>query len=620
MIFAIIQIVSATNCFHDSLQSQINIRKLQFPPDPGLMDEDEIIEREPIRIVFDISSLTSDYDPSVCRTIEQAVSWGGREEICTKDDIITPEKISSLNTTLNNVNNYLSSVLNVTRLKGGFDISNITDITVLERHVDCDTFITVTTRPFGTHRSTSLASAFYEITDPVNGRPVQGAIVVNAANIPAEPQNESSFDRIYFTTLLHELVHALGVSYRAIPSWIDPNTNQPYEHLPIIEYSATKYPHKVFRILQTKNVHEFAAERFGVEYFAPDVPAGLELEDGGGVGTFGSHAEARVYIDDMFVGLTIGQNRISKLVFALLADTGWYDVSYEKAEKSAWGLGESLNLSPLTTFPNTAPQHAFPKHYMCDPSDIDTDVCTYDFLGIALCKGVKVDCDLPSDEDDQKFCEMRNFTDPLRIGLRGRSEVHDYLLYKAPYSNSRCSDISRNTDSAYKNGELYGGESLCFMSTLLRSSFSFYTYYHGACHRSICDENGSLIVYVDGIGKICEKANQKLSFSGFKGEIICPEPSYACGIRKFYGIVGPTPVPSPPNPTPIWEGFSLDSNQTIIIAVFASVTGLIIFMAVVMQVRAKKAADAAKEAEEGVGPSMEGKDDPYEAVKPPLVL
>lgn len=576
-------------CDHDSLQSRINIRKLRFPPNPGVIKESyEVTKpiRKPIRILFDLSPLTSNYDPLICRSPGQKINWGGREEICLDEDILTEEKINVLNKTLISVNNYITRAINVTQIENGFSLSNLTDIFVNKQYIEkCDTFITITTRPFGSYSST-LASAFYEVTEPEYGRPIQGAIVINAANIPLVPQNESSFDRIYFTTLLHEMIHALGVSYRAIHTWINPKTNKPYDSLPIIEYSSTKYPHKTFRILQTENAHQFAVERFGVEYFAPDVPSGIELEDGGGAGTFGSHPESRLYIDDMFVGLTIGQNHISKLIFVLLADTGWYDANFEMAEKMAWGDGNSLNMGPLTTFPNTAPQISFPKHYMCDPDDMNTDVCTYDFLGIALCKGVKVDCNIPATEDDQKFCEMRNFTDPLMRGLRGRSEVHDYLLYKAPYANSRCADLTLNNDNAYKNGELYGGESLCYMSTLLRSSFSFYPYHHGACYRSICNDNNSLTVFVDDEKKLCRSEGQKLTFRSFKGEIICPNPSFACGIRKMYGIVGPIPT-SPPasSSNRIWNGFMLNKIQFIIVVAFASFVLLVILIGLFIQVR-----------------------------------
>lgn len=623
----IISTICFGKCAHDLLQSKIDIRKLRFPPNPGLIKDSNAIiasKREPIRIMFDLSPLTNNNDKLICKSAGQIISWGGRDETCLEDDLLTEKKIDVLNQTLININNYIKRAINVTRFEHGFKLSNLTDIFVEKQYIEnYDTFITVTTRPFGSYSST-LASAFYEIVEPEYGRPIQGAIIVNSANIPSYPQNESSFDRLFFTTLLHELIHALGVSYRAMHTWINPKTNKSYDSLPIIAYSSTKYPHKTFRILQTENSHKFAVERFGVEYFASDVPAGIELEDGGGTGTFGSHPEARLYIDDMFVGLTIGQNHISKLVFALLADTGWYDANFSMAEKMAWGDGESLNMKQLTTFPNTAPQISFPKHYMCNPEDMNTDVCTYDFLGIALCKGVRVDCNIPANEDDQKFCEMRNFTDPLMIGLRGRSEIHDYLLYKAPYVNSRCADLTLNNDNAYKNGEIYGGESLCFMSTLLRSSFSFYPYHHGACYRSLCSPNDTLTVFVDDEGKQCLYEGQKLTFDDFKGEIVCPNPKFACGIRKMYGIVGPTPSPPPEtSPNQIWNDFMFNKTQKIIIIVFASFVFLVVIVGIAMQIRKRKLEDKVIDKKTGNGNTQDGnqnRDDIYEEVKTSLVI
>ena len=585
LMFSLLLRLVFSSCGHDAIQSRVKIRKLAFPPDPGRKISDiGISDRQPIRIIFDLSSLTDGYDSGVCTYVGQTVSWGGKQETCDFQDMMSNEKFDVLNTTLNNVNNYITSVLNVSRLTSGFYLTNITDVNLLPMYVECDTFITVTTRPFGSMSST-IASAYYEVTDNETGRPIQGAIVVNTQKIPSEPQDENSFDRIFFTTLLHELIHVLGVSYRAIPTWINPDTGRPYDIIPITEYSSTMYPYKIFRILHTKNVQEFAINRFGLEYFAPGVPAGLELEDGGGTGTFGSHPEARVYIDDMFVGLTIGQNRISQLIFALLADTGWYTVSFDKAENLAWGNGQSLDGTPLTTFPNSAPQTSFPKHYLCDPKEFDTDVCTFDFLGIASCRGVKVDCNLPADEDDQKFCNMRNFTDPLNLGYRGVSELHDYLLYKAPYSNSRCSDLSRNEGGSIKNGELYGGESMCYMSTLSKIHYSSYTNAHGACYRTICDENGTLTVYVGNVGKVCDHENQTLTFEEYNGEIICPEPKYVCGIREMYGIVGPIPTPVPHTGDSVWSDFKLDTTQIVIISAFSVCVGFIILFALIVQYR-----------------------------------
>lgn len=588
MIFLIILLIILPKCTHDSMQSIIDIKKLKIKTPKSYPMP---FSRLPIRQVFDLSNLYNSTDPRVCQKAGQVINWGGRDEICQADDILTESKLLVLNQTLINVNKYISRMLKVIPIQEGFYLRNLTDVYVNPQFItDCDIHITVTSRPFG--NTASLASSFYEFVDAYTGRPIQGAIIINAASIPPIAQNESSFDRIYFTTLLHELIHALGVSYRAIPSWIDPTTNESYNKMPIIEYSLTKYPHKVFRILQTKHVREFVVERFGIEYFASNVPAGLELEDGGGPGTFGSHPEARVYIDDMFVGLTIGQNYISKLVFALLADTGWYDVNFSMAEKSAWGVGESLKTGPLSTFPNSAPQLSFPPHYLCNISELDSDVCTYDFLGIALCKGIQVDCNLPANEEDQKFCEIREFTDPLNIGLRGKSDIHDYILYKAPYSNSRCADLRLNNDNAYKKGETYGGESMCYMSTLLRSSFSSYDSHHGACYRTVCHENGSMSVFVDSIDKLCTEENQILTFPGFNGEVICPNPNLTCGIRELYGVLWPTATPLPSRTAmPNWSDLSLDKGQIIIIAIFSSLIVVVIVFVVYSQIKQRKIDD-----------------------------
>jgi hypothetical protein len=48
--------------------------------------------------------------------------------------------------------------------------------------------------------------------------------------------------------------------------------------------------------------------------------------------------------------------------------------------------------------------------------------------------------------------------------------------------------------------------------------------------------------------KVCRFSGERLTFEGFTGEIECPDPQHLCGIREFYGILGPTPAPTATDP------------------------------------------------------------------------
>jgi hypothetical protein len=52
-------------------------------------------------------------------------------------------------------------------------------------------------------------------------------------------------------------------------------------------------------------------------------------------------------------------------------------------------------------------------------------------------------------------------------------------------------------------------------------------------------------VFVDDMEKVCVNESQNVSFDGFNGVVQCPNPRFMCGIRQFYGLLGPTPEPFP---------------------------------------------------------------------------
>ena len=536
MLFALVAGVTAARCMHDSFQKKVKIRSIGG----FLTSKAELQERQPIRINFDFSALAvPSSDTRVCQYKGQVIHWNDQSHTCQKGDLLNSSlKVSAVQKTMQNVKEFLENRLNVTQLSAPFEPHPMEEFVVPEGKVSTDLFVIVTARPFGLG-STTVASAIVGATEVGEGRPIQGAIVVNWQQVPSAPQNWDSVQRSFFLTCLHEMVHVLGVSTSLMPTWRNQTTGKPYDVI-YTKYNVDRYPYKAFSILHTPKVHEFAMERFGVEQFTTSVQAGVELEDSTETGAATSHPEARVYIDDFFVSMSIGPNRLTKLSFAMLEDTGWYDVKYNGLEESAWGVGRSMRAAKISNFTTESAALVFPSHYLCSIAELGTDVCSYDFTSIALCKGSKVDCENPQSDDDEEFCRMQKFIDPFNTGYRGASQAHDFILYKAPYSDGYCGDLSRNGDSTAKNGEMYGGESLCLMSTLSKSSFS-YSYPHGACHRVVCNDNNTISVFVEDEEQVCSAEGETLKFKGFTGVIQCPNIDVMCGIRDFYGLLGPTP-------------------------------------------------------------------------------
>ena len=569
-------------CQHDLMQKKVRIRTVS-----KLRTARHIYaSRAPIQIDFDFSALSMDStDMLVCRYKGQVVQWNGQTRICQKGDVVNSSlKLEVVEKTMENVGSFLTKRLNVTTVSFPFDLQPMEEFVVPEKEVQTDLYVIITARPFGLG-STTVASAIIGATESGEGRPVQGAIVINWQQVPAEAQDESSQKRSFFLTCLHEMIHVLGVSTSLMPTWKNKTSGKPYDII-YTKYNVDRYPYKAFSILQTPKIHEFAVERFGVEHFTTAVDAGVELEDSAETGAATSHPEARVYIDDFFVSTAIGPNRLTKLPFAILDDTGWYDVNYDGLETSAWGLGESMRMPKISNFTTESAALVFPSHYLCSVEEIGSDVCSYDFTSVAFCKGSKVDCENPQSDEDEEFCRMRAFIDPGNTGYRGPSQPHDFILYKAPYSNGYCADITRNGDSSLKAGEIYGGESLCLMSTLSRSPFSAgsIAYAHGACHKVICNANGTISVFVDDEEQICTGEGQELKFKGYFGAIYCPNVDLMCGIREFYGLLGPTP----PATTSSVQEFQLTGGYLAVLIVACVFVAAVLSLAAFVAYRERK--------------------------------
>lgn len=523
--------------------------------------------------------LSGDIDENLCITVEQMIYWNGEIYKCTRDDVMTQNKIQVLKSTLSNVKSYIENTIKVMPLKKQFEtrvFSNL--ITIKPQNSTADLFVTVVAKPTSSTISVQSAIGVIGVTDTTDGRPIQGLLVIIPSQIPSEAQNYNSIQRTFFQSILHQMIHIMGVSTSVLRTWVDPTSKSEeiYHNFPMSELSMDKYKGKIFRILNTPYAHQYASKRFGKITFATEVLSGIELEIGNDLYSYGSHPSARVYFDDFFVGQTVNPSRFSSIYCVLLNDTGWYITDDKFTQDLAWGLGESMEMPTLGNFPIDAPETSFPSHYLCNPSDLEKDVCTHDYAGIAYCRGQKVNCITPSSDDDQQFCNIKSFTDPYNYGYRGVSKTHDFMLYKAPYANSRCNDISKNGNDIL-TGELYGGESLCFMSKLTKTNY-IYGDYRPACYRVMCTNNNTVIIYVEGQSKECEYEGQVHNFTGFGGDLICPDPKNLCGIRKVYGFLGPTPTPTavPEKEFPI---------VTVICATLASAFLLIMIVVVIVHFR-----------------------------------
>ncbi|KAK6115379.1 hypothetical protein DH2020_007648 [Rehmannia glutinosa] len=210
---------------------------------------------------------------------------------------------------------------------------------------------------------------------------------------------------------------------------------------------------------------------------------GLELEDGGGRGTSGSHWEKRLLMNEIMTGSVDTRSVVSKMTLALLEDSGWYRANYSMADRLDWGRNqgteEAEGYCPIVSYSGDIPQWAryFPQSN----------------------KG-------------------------------GQSSLADYCTYFVAYSDGSCMDTNSARAPDRMLGEVRGSNSRCMASSLVRSGFV----------RVLLPKEMVVIstgVAVDGIWKVCPEAGGPIQFPGFNGsdtavygELICPAYHELCSV------------------------------------------------------------------------------------------
>jgi leishmanolysin len=416
---------------------------------------------------------------------------------------------------------FLSRMLRVLREPLPISVHWVRDIPLVTNHFACDLVIAIAIRPFDAS-STVLGSAFSHTTTST-GRTIVGGMYLNSAIIPDKIETEHSIDRFFFTLIFHELMHVLALSANSWTQWIDKRTEKHYTAPVVGSYTHPEF-RKRFRILHTPALVRFVSERFGAREFWGGISAGLELEDGGGPGTAGSHPEARVYGGEVNCGIFVPYVTISNLSLAILDDTGWYEVNYSLGEPYSWGDGRSMQLRPIAEFLNGPPQFAYPKHYLCWKREQGPQ-CNHDFRAKGYCSPV-ADFKCPGNNDE--VCRWRKFVNPMDFDFRGNVPEFDYLYFIVGNASQRCDDPENNDGNEF--GEEFGDESMCAMSLLSRTRESAEVL--PRCYRMVC-VGELLIIEIENQSRICREENEKVEFQGFRGALVCPKREFICGMKNF---------------------------------------------------------------------------------------
>ncbi|XP_047327274.1 leishmanolysin-like peptidase [Impatiens glandulifera] len=425
---------------------------------------------------------------------------------CTSDDISGEDKRHRLRKALEKTADWFKKALAVEPVKGNLRLSGYSacgqdgGVQLPREYVDdgvpeADLVLLVTTRPT---TGNTLAWAVACERDQW-GRAVAGHVNVAPRHLTAEAETLLS------ATLIHEVMHVLGFDPHAFAHFRD---ERKIRRSQVTEQVMDeKIGRMVTRVVLPRVVMQ-SRHHYGA--FSKNF-TGLELEDGGGRGTSGSHWEKRLMMNEIMTGSVDTRSVVSNMTLALLEDSGWYKANYSMADRLDWGNGEGTEFV-------TSPCNLWKGAYHCNNTQVSG--CTYNREAEGYCPIVSYSGDLP---------QWARYFPQANQG--GQSSLADYCTYLIAYSDGSCTDTNSARSPDRMLGEVRGSNSRCMASSLVRTGFVRGSTTQGnGCYQHKCFNN-SLQIAVDGTWKVCPEAGGPIQFPGFNGELICPGFNELCSTR-----------------------------------------------------------------------------------------
>lgn len=405
-----------------------------------------------------------------------------------------------------------------------------------------------------------VAYAAYCQLEAEMDRPIAGYANLCPNMISTQPQEFAGM----FSTVKHEIIHALGFSAGLFALYYDDNgeplTPRYMNGLPIFNESLGVYQwsekvvrtvtrnwdvrgskmvqHKVV-VLVTPRVTEEVRNHF-------DCPIleGMELENQGGVGTELNHWEKRLLENEAMTG-SHTQNRVfSRITLALMEDTGWYRANYSMAQRLDWGRGKGCDFA-MKSCKFWIDQQSRKKKSVSpfchtlrgNPLKL---TCRQDQRAVAICNLQRFPKSLP--QEYQYFDHIPGVLQEDLAYYGGAVEIADFCPFTQEFSwhlsgeYQRSSDctMSQNQPAAARNygAERYGPESACVEQ---RSPFIMeqctkrmsYPDWGSGCYQVNCTQEG-LQIWLEEHPYLCSRAGQVLAVSTqisgwyYEGKLVCP--------------------------------------------------------------------------------------------------
>jgi leishmanolysin len=336
-------------------------------------------------------------------------------------------------------------------------------------------------------------------------QPITGHMKLNLAYLP--DYSSSQLQMI----LTHELTHALGFTSKLFSSFQNPLKNSSEPLSVLLNKTVREVPRVLF---SGETVKKLAQEAFSC-----DSLEGLELENQGGRGVALSHWERRLMMNDfMNPQIVDGPAVYSDLSLAVLADSGWYSVSFEYSDKIIWGFHKGCQFIQEKCLDHGLP--AFEE--FCKPDQRET--CTFDLEGIGKCEVFL------QEELEEAFQYFNDST--------GGDFFADFCpVVKGNYFCEENEEENHRENHRVDRGEKKCEDCRCVEGSLGKNS-SFEENLPG-CFEVFC-LGRELLLKVDGQEVLCFEKGQIVQVEGFQGNLICPDIEKICrnfekkqGFNKF---------------------------------------------------------------------------------------
>eukprot|EP00003_Mantamonas_plastica_P009929 TRINITY_DN192_c0_g1_i6.p1 TRINITY_DN192_c0_g1~~TRINITY_DN192_c0_g1_i6.p1 ORF type:complete len:475 (+),score=146.92 TRINITY_DN192_c0_g1_i6:220-1644(+) len=351
----------------------------------------------------------------------------------------------------------------------------------------------------------------------VKGKPIAGHVNWGPSKMKGYTSSATQVDKLSdISTLAHEVMHALGFTNSMFDKFRDPaKPDDPDAFLPkssVVKEVSTTYgsqSHTRF-FIQTTAVKEVTKKFFGCEA----ITNGLQLEDGGGSGSAGSHWEKRILNDEFMTATTSKLAPYSTFSFALMQDSGHYSVNWDSSKFNVTTYGYQRGCG---FFQDTCDNR--PSPYFCSDPNVDAG-CDPELKGASSCDLITHNSAL------EKWYQYFS-----NANKGGQDKFSDYCpAFTLDPPDRLCFDTTQSSSARTANGERYGSKSKCVPSTVQATSAGLQ---EGKCYETKC-EGGKFKVLVDTATSNwveCPTAGGSvtISHSTLSGTIQCPNIKEACG-------------------------------------------------------------------------------------------